>query len=130
MLGCASTGKGYIGQDARMESVVESNTIIDYFGLANCAVQQSDATNYSGQHSALFTCPPYGNAEIYIEGQIARSCDDWIDMCIAQHPSDEYLFVVNTTDKYGDFVVEELKYSSHFRKNSEYVIYLKPSDLR
>lgn len=122
LLGAASAGKCYIGQDLNEEHVRESNQIIQFHNLTNCIVTQKDVLESHSSHSCLFTCPPYGDLEIYLEGQVIKSCDDWIDICLKNFKCDKYLFVVNKTEKYKDDVVEEIGYTSYFRKSKELVI--------
>lgn len=122
LLGAASAGKCYIGQDLNEDHVRESNQIIQFHNLQNCMVTQKDVLESHESYSCLFTCPPYGDLEIYLEGQVIKSCDDWIDICLKNFKCDKYLFVVNETEKYKDNVVEEIGYTSYFRNSKELVI--------
>jgi hypothetical protein len=51
-----------------------------------------------------------------------RSCDDWIDICINNFKCKKYLFVVDNTEKYRDYIVDIIENKSHLNKNKEYVI--------
>lgn len=125
LLGTACLNKHYVGQDIRQEAVNESNEIIQYHGLSDIAqIQQMDILDSEGAYPCLFTCPPYRNKEIYLDNQQNLSCDDWIDICLNRFQCKKYLFVVDSTEKYRDNIVQELKFKSHFRHNSEYVVLL------
>ena len=51
-----------------------------------------------------------------------RTCDDWIDLCLSNFKCQRYVFVVDHTEKYQDYIVDEITNKSHMNKNSEYVI--------
>ena len=121
LLGVCSTDKKYIGQDIRTESVVESNSIIDFHNL-NASVLTKSIFDSSGSYECLLTCPPYGSKEIYQNNDISKNCDEWIEECLIRFRCNKYVFVVDHVDKFKDYVVEELKYPSHFRKSSEYIV--------
>lgn len=129
LLGSTCLGKYYVGQDIRIEAVNESIQIAEFLDL-NANIVQKDIFDSYGQFECLFTCPPYSDVEIYQENQNIKSCDEWIDECINRFKCSAYLFVVDNTKKYVDRIVEELPQRSHFRKSSEYVIYLTASDLQ
>ena len=57
--------------------------------------------------------------------EIEKSCDEWIDLCIEKHKCLKYLFVVDKTEKYKNYIVETLTNKSHFGTNNEYVIIIK-----
>lgn len=126
MLGTVSLGKQYIGSDISPIHVRESNEIIDFLGIADKAkVTVANVLQSSGDYSncALFTCPPYGTKERWLDVPVDnRSCDDWINECINRFKCSKYLFVVDKTEKYKEFIVNEIVNQSHFGKSSEYVI--------
>lgn len=123
LLGTIAAGKMYIGNDIREETVQESNQIIDFLGVhTRASITVKDIKDNFGTYPCMLTCPPYDSKEIYVEDQIVHSCDDWIDICLNHFDCDRYVFVVDKTDRYQDYIVEELKMKSHFRKSSEYVI--------
>ena len=121
MLGACSLGKRYIGQDINPETVKESNNIIKYFNL-NASIECKDLLNDSGEYECLFTCPPYGNKEIWNQEIKNKSCDEWVDEILNRYKCKEYLFIVDKTEKYKDYIVEEFVNKSHFNSNSEYLI--------
>ena len=124
LLGCCSTSKHYTGFDINTQHVEESNQIIQFLGLDNQAkvVVQDLVTSPGGTYDALFTCPPYMSKEIYGQESEIHSCDEWIDLCINKFNCSRYIFVVDSTEKYKDYIIEELESKSHFRHNSEYII--------
>lgn len=126
MLGTVSLGKQYIGSDISPIHVRESNEIIDFLGIGNRAkVTVANVLQSSGDYSdcALFTCPPYGTKERWLDVPVDnRSCDDWITECLNHFKCSKYLFVIDKTEKYKEFIVDEIVNQSHFGKSSEYVI--------
>lgn len=125
LLGTASLNKQYVGHDIRKETVDESNRIIQFLNLKDSVITVQDIQSSAVErcnNACLFTCPPYGYKELYLEGQMNLTCDEWIQLCLAKYQCDRYLFVVDHTQLYSQYVVEELKSSSHFRNNSELVI--------
>ena len=124
LLGTVSTGKRYLGQDLNAVAVKESNEIVDFYGFTKnqCVVRQQDIFDSSGTADCLFTCPPYGTKEVYSTEVIFKSCDDWIDEILQRFSCKRYVFVVDSTVKYSDMVVEGLQTVSHYAKIKEYVI--------
>lgn len=121
MLGVCSLGKRYIGQDINSETIEESNNIIKYFNL-DASVECKDLLKDSGEYECLFTCSPYGSKEKWNQEIENKSCDEWIEEILSRYKCKEYLFVVDKTEKYLDYIVEELKNKSHFGSNLEYII--------
>lgn len=124
MLGACSLDKKYIGQDINEITINESNKIKDLLDL-NADLYIRNSIEETGNYECLFTCSPYSNKENW--GQIIenKSCDKWIDICLNNYSCNKYLFVVDKTEKYKNYIVEELTNKSHFNKNSEYVILIK-----
>lgn len=123
LLGACALDKHYIGQDINAQHIKESEDIIDFLGLQNLAtVKQEDILQSSGTYDCLFTCSPYEDKEIWNETETVKSCDEWIDICLENFTCRKYLFVVDSTDKYKDNIVEILENKSHFGTNNEYVV--------
>lgn len=122
LLGVASTGKKYIGQDINLQHVEESCRIIDCLHLQNCEVTQADVLQSSGAYDCLLTCPPYAEKEVYGCEVAFKSCDKWIDECLQRFKCHSYVFVVDETAKYNKYVAETIQNSSHFSKAKEYVV--------
>ena len=126
MLGTVSLGKKYIGQDLSEIHIFESNKLIEflyrYFNF-DANILCKDVLKSSGIYECLFTCPPYNDIEIWEDvNPINKSCDEWIDICLNNFKCKRYLFVVDNTEKYKDFIVDEIINKSHMNQNKEYVI--------
>ena len=124
LIGTASTGKAYLGQDLNAKAVSESNEIIQFLGLNDerYQVTNEDILNSIGTYECLLTCPPYYKKEIYNDEKVFKSCDDWITECLNRFKCARYVFVVDETYIFNDSVVEEIKSQSHLNKVSEYVV--------
>lgn len=121
MLGACAAGKRYVGQDSDEDHVRESDGIVRYLGL-DATVTVKDVLRSRGKHECLFTCPPYSKKESWGSDGDAKSCDDWIDECLTRFDCGRYVFVVDKTEKYADFVVEALVNKSHFGRNDEFIV--------
>lgn len=126
LLGCYTAGKQYVGFDIRQDVVDESNRIIEFLHVSNCSVQQEDllSVNHASEYSEaiMLTCPPYTAKENYLECQVNKSCDEWIDECLQRYSCNRYIFVVDDTIKYCKNIVEDIQNSSHFSKAVEHVV--------
>lgn len=126
LLGVASTGKQYCGQDISSAHVQESSSIVEFLSLQSCcSVSCKDVLQSSGAHECLLTCPPYSSKETYGSETVFKSCDEWIDECTQRFSCKAYVFVVDSTEKYKQYVTETLHNSSHFSKSKEYVVVIK-----
>lgn len=121
MLGCCALGKKYVGQDINTKHVIESNRIIDYLRL-NASVKEQDIFIDQGKYECLFTCPPYGLKEIWNENETDYTCDMWIAQCITRYDCKKYLFVVDSSERYKDYIIGEITNSSHFGNRKEYIV--------
>ena len=121
MLGCCALGKKYVGQDINTKHVIESNRIIDYLRL-NASVKEQDIFIDQGEYECLFTCPPYGLKEIWNEHETNYTCDMWIAQCITRYDCKKYLFVVDSSERYKDYIIGEITNSSHFGNRKEYIV--------
>ena len=128
MLGACSLDKSYIGQDINKDHLEESKQIAEFLGLKNVSLRVQNILEDSGEYECLFTCPPYGGKEHWnIKNDlIEKTCDEWIDECLNRFKCKTYLFVVDETEKYKDYIVEEISNSSHLGNNKEYVIKIDP----
>lgn len=125
LIGAMNANKSYVGQDIHPVHVMESNEIIKYKGYKNCIVKCQDIlTDNTRSYECLFTCPPYGGKEHWNKdkNEIEKSCDEWIDLCLEKYKCKKYLFVVDETKKYKDYIIETIVNKSHFTKNNEYII--------
>lgn len=121
MLGCCALGKKYVGQDINTKHVIESNRIIDYLRL-NASVKEQDIFIDQGEYECLFTCPPYGLKEIWNEHETNYTCDMWIAQCITRYDCKKYLFVVDSSERYKDYIIGEITNRSHFGNRKEYIV--------
>ena len=129
MLGACSLDKSYIGQDINVSHIKESKQIAEFLGLKNVSLKvQNVLEDTKKEYECLFTCPPYGGKEHWnIKNDlIEKTCDEWIDECLNRFKCKTYLFVVDETEKYKDYIVEEISNNSHFGNNKEYVIKIDP----
>ena len=122
LLGICAAGKKYRGFDINKTAIEESNQLIQFHSL-DAEVSYADIHNTDHRsYPALLTCPPYNNKETYSTEFIYHSCDDWVDLCLVTYDCNQYLFVVDTTDKYKDYIVETLVTKSYFNNITEYVV--------
>lgn len=137
MLGTMSMNKHYIGQDISPIHISESKNIIDFIkrckiNFPNIIIPNilcKDVNDSYGEYECLFTCPPYGMKEIWKREICSdKSCDDWIDICLSHFKCKRYLFIVDNTDRYSDFIVDLIINRSHFGKNVEYVLLMNRED--
>ena len=128
MLGACSLDKSYIGQDINKDHLEESKQIAEFLGLKNVSLRVQNILEDSGEYECLFTCPPYGGKEHWnIKNDlIEKTCDKWVDECLNRFKCKTYLFVVDETEKYRDYIVEDINNNSHFGNNKEYVIKIDP----
>lgn len=125
LIGAVNCNKEYIGQDIHPKHVEESNAIIQYKNYKNCSVKHQDIlTDHNAEYECLFTCPPYGGKEHWTKdkNEIEKSCDEWISICLEKYKCKKYLFVVDETEKYKNYIIETITNRSHFGINTEYVI--------
>jgi len=127
MLGTISLDKRYIGQDINEIHVRESNNMIEFLhsvGIqCDATVIKQDALSSTGEYQCLFTCPPYGDKEQWTGSPVdRRTCDDWIDICLDHFKCKRYVFVVDETTKYKDYIVDDIRNKSHFGTKSEKII--------
>ena len=67
---CASLGVTYTGLDVNSEVVAGHHEMIQHYGLTSQMTTVGDAATHDmrdHEHDVVFTCPPYGNTEIYTE---------------------------------------------------------------
>lgn len=127
MLGTISLDKKYIGQDISYDHVCESNKMIKFLTehqiQLDAEISCKNILNSSGEYPCLFTCPPYGDKEIWHDVKPdTRTCDDWIDICLKRFKCHRYVFIVDTTEKYKDHIVDHIINKNHFSENAENMI--------
>ena len=122
MLGAIANNKKYIGQDIDSTHIKESEHIKNFLKLKNVSLTVKDIFESNGEYECLFTCPPYNLKEIWGTDLKNLSCDQWIDECLKRFKCKKYLFVVDKTEKYKEFIVNIKDNSSHLTKGSEKII--------
>lgn len=122
MLGCCSLGKRYIGQDISPLVVDESCNIINDFQLDATVSCMDSLDTTECEYDCLFTCTPYGDKELWQINKYNLSCDNWIECLVSRYSCKKYLFVVDETIRYSDYIVETITNKSHLNTNVEYVI--------
>ena len=122
MLGAIANNKKYIGQDIDSTHIKESEHIKNFLKLKNVSLTVKDIFESNGEYECLFTCPPYNLKEIWGTDLKDLSCDQWIDECLKRFKCKKYLFVVDKTEKYKEFIVNIKDNSSHLTKGSEKII--------
>ena len=127
LLGATALNKYYIGADINSITVKESNELIKDLKL-NAKVYLDDSIYSIGTYDCLFTCPPYGDKEIWHQDIEVLSTDEWLETCIKNFDCKKYLFVIDKTEKYNDYIVETIKNTSHFGTNSEKVVLITEED--
>lgn len=127
LIGVASTGRKYIGQDINETTVKEANQVIQFLKLNNndYSVIHKDMLESSGEFECMLTCPPYSDKEIYGSETVFKSCDEWIEECLKRFRCQKYVFVVDTTDIFTDCITEDLVVNSHINKVVEKVVVIE-----
>jgi hypothetical protein len=130
MLGAASLGMHYYGSDIRCEVIEESQKISDFLKLENIFLSQvSSEAAVLPDADTLLTCPPYGNKEVWFHGQDCMSADDYIDQCLSRFKAKTYIFVIDKTVKYNDFIRLSIDRTSHISSSSkELVVVIEPCE--
>lgn len=141
MLGCLAAGKRYVGRDISKAIVGESRRLMETAApLLEKALGKkpdwelgvADATQPHGQkRECVLTCSPYGLVEQWRGRSLEdRSCDEWIDVVLANVEAKRYVFVVDeNVEKWKPFTRETLVNTSHFGTNEELVVVVDREDL-
>lgn len=122
LLGVCSADKQYKGWDINETAILESNQLIQFHNL-NGSIEYRNilqTENVIGQ--CLLTCPPYNKKEKYNSEIEFKTCDEWIDECLNRFSCKKYVFVVDRTAKYSEYIRETLVNKSHFSNSTEYVV--------
>jgi hypothetical protein len=123
MLGSCSLGLQYTGYDVNQTTVTEANEIIKFLDLnATYQCLSIEENNDSKEYDVLLSCPPYRNKEIWQDGFTYNSADYYIEMCLSKFNCKMFIFVVDETEKYKEFVSEDLIRAGHLSKNKEQII--------
>lgn len=121
LLGACSLNKQYIGQDINFTTVKECNNLVNNLHLS-AKISCKNSLSSKGNYESLLTCPPYEDKENWNQDIEILTCDEWIDVILNNFDCKRYIFVVDKTEKYKKYVVEELKHNSHLSESRELVI--------
>ena len=112
MLGTISLGKRYIGQDISEIHVRESNKILDWLRENmyefDARVTCADSYKTKGAYQCLFTSLPRRGESYDDVPETKLTCDEWIDVCLKNYQCSKYVFVVDNTVKYRDYIVDNI----------------------
>lgn len=122
LLGAIAADKFYIGQDINQTTISESISLCDYFHITNYELYCKNSLATKGNYECLFTCPPYYDKENWNQDIEQLTCDEWIEACLNNYECEKYVFVVDKTENYKEFVIEKLQNKSHFGVSYEHVI--------
>lgn len=126
LIAATSLGKTYVGRDISEDHIKESKELANYLKLKNWELRVEDLLKKEGQEEAdcLFTCPPYGGKEHWNKNsdEMEKPCDEWIDLCLEKYKCEKYIFVVDETKKYKDYIAETLETKTIYGDRKEYVI--------
>lgn len=131
LIGAFNNAKKYIGQDINEEHIKESVELAKYINFdANLRVCDIlDDTHIEFNDTCLFTCPPYDDKEKWGVETEYKTCDEWVDICLSTYTCNSYVFVVDKTEKYTKYIVDELCNKSHLGENKEIIIKLNANEL-
>ena len=122
-LGAIALDKKYIGQDIDSEHIKEAQKLQKFLkDKVSIFKIQDVTTDNKATYECLLTCPPYNLKETWGTDLIDLSCDEWIDICLNNYDCKKYIFIVDKSEKYKNFITEYITNSSHFNENSECVI--------
>ena len=139
MLGAFINHIPYIGRDINAKHIEESKQIAEWWVKNKYPVQYNlgvaDATTTVGMFDCLLTCSPYATINRYgnrvniedwnNEGQLALTCDEWIDICLMNFKCRKYVFVVDDSIiKYRSYIVDTVSNKGHIGRNTEYILFL------
>jgi 23S rRNA A1618 N6-methylase RlmF len=122
LLGVTACNKHYIGRDLNTQAVDEAQQIIAFHNLDAEVSCHDILTAQPESYNCILTCPPYYNKETYSTETEFKTCDEWIEIVLNKYNCEKYVFVVDKTKQFNQYVQEELITKSHFNATSEKVI--------
>jgi len=110
LLACGVNGISYFGCDINEKLQDGYDSLINNYGLQNVvyAIHNSSKFNASDiHHKAVFTCPPYGNREMYTKRGAENLSKDgfikwWGDVCKNSISNDTEFFMYQIDKKHRD----------------------------
>jgi len=126
MLGAVACGMKYVGFDIREKTIKESKEIAKFLSIEDsvdlvCKDSLDNVTD--DEFDVLLTCPPYGDIERW-EGlyEYMNETDDYVAEVLRKYKAKLYIFVVNKTERYGDYEALSIKKSTHFARVREKIL--------
>lgn len=120
-------GKQYIGVDLNPD-------LVQWHKSLGRPIELGDAKSFEyDDECSVFICPPYGNKEIYFDGQDTELSEcQWLDIVMKNIPNaKEYIMVCKQVDSgWEQYVVETKENRSHLGKNTESVILIRNDNSR
>jgi hypothetical protein len=110
MIGAQLAQKKYRGSDIRSDVVEESNNIAKHLQY-NCQLKSCDFKDSWSEGETMFTCPPYGEKELWSGVPYYKEEDFYIEYLLQNTSFNQYLFVVKNT-KYKNNIIKEIKNGS------------------
>lgn len=106
LLACGANNIPYVGCDINSDLHIGYDKLIQHYGLQNVSVICDDSSNYdatNNTHDTVFTCPPYGNREIYTEVGAENLSDEefllWWDSVVKHSISPTTKYFMYQIDK-------------------------------
>lgn len=106
LLACGINDISYIGCDINADLHTGYNKLVQHYELKNVSVMCDDSSNYdatNNTHDTVFTCPPYGNREIYTGVGAENLSDDeflsWWDSVVKHSISPTTKYFMYQIDK-------------------------------
>ena len=107
LLGSVASNKSYIGIDIRDVYTYENIQMIEFLGISEKAHVLTNYTSINPPESSVLVT--YIDIEyINIINPNFNSVDDCIDFFINMYNLKTYMFIVPSTDKYKDFVIDRI----------------------
>ena len=127
MIGVCSSFKKYIGSDINETILNENSKAIVDLNL-NAELKQKSVKTYEwkDKNPVLFTDIPEKDSDMWDINNNGDnlSTDDWIDLITTQCNCPHYLFVVNSTERYKQYVKETLHHKHHYGDRVKQIIYI------
>ena len=120
MIGACSLGCRYLGYDINSTTVLESNKIISFLGLDATVEVVEPGWLPEVKCDALITCPPYGDKEVWGQGESYKSSIEYVKECLEKIDAEVFIFV--TDEMWEGKYTEILKNNSLFGDSKEYAL--------
>lgn len=114
MLSVIVCNKSYIGICNNKLNIDENKEMLRFLENNNIEIDKIkiyDNMKFNMNYDCLFTILSY-----------YQNQDNMIDYCLNNFKCKRYLFISNNTERYKQYVVEEIKHKIHIKYNIEYII--------